>query len=51
MEPRSIDLLVDLAAKERQEYVEERRTEMEEIELGLPHCSLISERELPTNDS
>ena len=47
-EESSIDLLVERAAKPRQEYVEERSRDIEDLEDGMAHQSLKLARELPT---
>ena len=47
-EESSIDLLVEQAAKPRQEYVEERSRDIEDLEDGMAHRSLKLARELPT---
>ena len=47
-EESSIDLLVERAAKARQEYVEERSRDIEDLEDGIAHRSLKLARELPT---
>ena len=46
-----MDLLVEQAAKDRQEYVEERSKDIEDLEDGIAHRSLKVTRELPTKDS
>ena len=49
--PRSIDLLVEEAAKDRKEYVEARRMDMEVLDAESPHCSLWFVRILPMRTS
>ena len=51
MVPRSIELLVEEAAKDRKEYVEARRMDMEVLDAESPHCSLRFVRLLPMRAS
>ena len=45
---RSTNLLVDLAANDRDEYVEERSIEIEDLEEEFPHNFRMSAKLLPT---
>ena len=42
---------MEMAASDRQAYVEERSKEIDDLEEGLPHCSLMSLKEVPIKAS
>ena len=46
---RSTNLLVDRAANDREEYVEERSIDIDDLEEEFPHNFLMSAKLFPTN--